>query len=129
MFDLYLISTFDSIVGGCIVLTVLGIVALATIIVCSALNANLDPEDRYDSGEIRVNNFLIKTARPILYAGIVAFVLSIFVPSSKQGYIIYGLGNTIEYVKNNDKAKMLPDKAIEALGRYLDEVGNSKDTE
>lgn len=129
MFDLYLISTFDSIVGGCVILTILGLVALITIIICSAFNTNLDPEDRYDSGHIRVNNFLIKAARPIFYVGIVAFILCIFVPNSKQGYIIYGVGNTIEYVKNNDKAKTLPDKALEALGRYLDEVGNSKDTE
>ena len=61
--------------------------------------------------------------KPFVYVGIVCLLIATFLPSSKQGYVIYGIGNTIEYLQSNDKAKELPDKAVDALSRYLDECG------
>lgn len=129
MFDLYLISIFDSLIGSCVVLTILGIVALVTMICCSACNLDLDPSSSYQMGRIKVNNFMIKWCRPAVYIGLVAFILAILIPNTKQGYFIYGISNTIEYVQNNEKAKELPDKAVEALSRYLDECGKDKNPE
>jgi hypothetical protein len=45
-----------------------------------------------------------------------------FIPSTKEGMLMYGLGGTIDYVKSNDKAKQLPDKCIDALTRYVDSI-------
>jgi hypothetical protein len=36
--------------------------------------------------------------------------------------LIYGLGTTVDYIKSNDKAKELPDKAVDALTRYIDTI-------
>jgi hypothetical protein len=40
--------------------------------------------------------------------------------------MIYGVGGTIDYIKSNDKAKKLPDKCIEALDKYLDNINKEE---
>ena len=49
---------------------------------------------------------------------------AVFTPTEKEMYAIYGIGGTIDYLKNNDKAKQLPDKCIDALMRYVDSIEN-----
>lgn len=45
----------------------------------------------------------------------IGIVISFFVPSESKLYVIYGMGNTIDYIRTNDKAKQLPDKAIDCI--------------
>lgn len=63
-----------------------------------------------------------KTSIPLL----VTLLLLVFSPSKRELYIIYGVGSTIDYIKSNDKAKQLPDKAIEALSKYLESINEEK---
>ena len=63
----------------------------------------------------------IKRANRKLIIGIVMIIISFFVPSESKLYVIYGIGNTIDYIRTNDKAKQLPDKAIDCIYKYLDE--------
>lgn len=56
----------------------------------------------------------------------VALVADILIPNRKDMLLIYGLGGTIDYVQSNDKAKQLPDKAVEALNKYLDTINEDK---
>lgn len=49
-------------------------------------------------------------------------LLGIFIPSQEQLYVIYGVGGTIEYLKENDTAKQLPDKCINALDAWVDKI-------
>lgn len=109
---LYWISTFDAIIGVSVLLCIFGVVALVSIIVCNVLNKELDETSIYDRRAIVQNNYIIKIARPFLYVGIIALFVAVFCPSTKQGFLIYGVGNTIDYFKCNDKAQQLPDKAI-----------------
>ena len=44
----------------------------------------------------------------------------VFVPTTKQALLIYGVGGTIDYVKTNPTAKQLPDKCIKALDGWVD---------
>lgn len=46
----------------------------------------------------------------------------IFIPTTKDALLIYGVGNTIEYLQGNEKARELPDKCIEALNNYIDSL-------
>lgn len=52
----------------------------------------------------------------------VSLLLSVFVPSKKELYMIYGLGNTIDYLKENPTAKQLPDKCIKAIDKWEDNL-------
>ena len=51
-----------------------------------------------------------------------AFILVLFalIPSTKQAYIIWGVGGTIEYLKNNKDAEQLPDKTLKILNKWAD---------
>jgi hypothetical protein len=51
----------------------------------------------------------------------------LFTPTTKEMYLIYGLGGTIDYIKSNDKAKKLPDKCIDALDKYIESLNKEKD--
>ena len=53
---------------------------------------------------------------------VICLILGIFIPSKKDMYIIYGVGGTIDYIQNNDKAKELPDKVINACDAYLESI-------
>lgn len=55
--------------------------------------------------------------------------IDLFLPSTKEALLVYGLGGTIEYIKSNDKAKELPDKAIEALEMCLEIVNRNQEEE
>lgn len=65
-------------------------------------------------------------AKKLLHRSFIVIAIStigiLFTPSQKQLYAIYGIGGTIDYLKNNDKAKQLPDKCIDALTRYIDSI-------
>ena len=47
-------------------------------------------------------------------------VLTIFVPSTKQALLIYGVGGTVDYIRQNPTAKQLPDKCIKVLDKWAD---------
>ena len=53
----------------------------------------------------------------------------IFTPSKGSLYMIYGLGGTIDYIKQNDTAKQLPDKVIVALDKWVDNLTIDKEKE
>lgn len=46
----------------------------------------------------------------------------IFIPTEEDMLLIYGLGGAIDYVKSNEKAKELPDKVVNALDLYFDNI-------
>lgn len=62
----------------------------------------------------------IKRANNKLIIGAILIVFSFAVPSEKKLYAIYGIGSTIDYIKSNDKAKEIPNKAIDCIYKYLD---------
>lgn len=63
-----------------------------------------------------------------IFAVVLGVVMAIFIPSKKNLLIIYGVGGTIDYVKENKDANKIPDKCIKALGKYLDdELKEDKD--
>lgn len=67
-----------------------------------------------------------ETVKKIMKCGIPMLLFSIlgliFVPTTKEALMIYGVGNTIEYLQGNEKAKELPDKCIEALNTWVDSL-------
>ncbi len=60
---------------------------------------------------------------------VVALLLTVFIPSEEKLYVIYGIGTTIDYIKENETAKQLPDKAIKALDIYLETLTNENSSQ
>ena len=64
---------------------------------------------------------IFKKAVPV---ALIASLGLIFVPSTKDMFLIYGIGGTVDFLKENPTAKQLPDKCIEALDKFMDEYMN-----
>jgi hypothetical protein len=102
------------------------IIAFGVIALVFSIGAMIFNFDRYYDDEKLIYN----TAKKLtIISSIIVFVLSIgtcFIPNTKEAYMIYGLGGTIDYIKSNEVAKQLPDKCIIALDKYLEDVTNKQ---
>ena len=78
-----------------------------------------------DDGHEEQRARFIKAVKLSAVLCVLAIIGKVFIPTQKELLLIYGIGGTIDYVQSSDKAKELPDKAVEALGKYLEEA--SKD--
>lgn len=56
---------------------------------------------------------------------LVGILCVIFVPTTKEALVIYGVGGTIDYVKQDTVVQKLPQKAIIALDKYLESINNN----
>lgn len=52
-------------------------------------------------------------------------LIAIFVPTTKEALLIYGVGNTVDYIKSKEKAQQLPDKCIDALDAWVESLKNN----
>lgn len=65
-------------------------------------------------------NKITKWLKGICLCTILFTLIAMFTPSKKSLYMIYGVGGTIDYLKENPTARQLPDKVITALDRWVD---------
>ena len=57
-----------------------------------------------------------------IFTFVFGIIMAIFIPSQKNLLIIYGVGGTIDYLKENKDANKIPDKCVKALDKYLDDA-------
>lgn len=62
--------------------------------------------------------------RTILIA-LISSLAYVLIPSTKEMLIIQGVGDTVEYIKNNDTAKQLPDKTLQCIDKLLEDYLNN----
>ena len=91
-------------------LSVLAMLLLAFRLVTTTL-------DGYDKPPI-----CLKLLKLSAVSALIGFLMCVFIPSTKSLLIIYGVGGTIDYVKENKVANKIPDKCIKALDKYLDDA-------
>lgn len=61
-----------------------------------------------------------KVAISFLFTTILFGSIACFTPTTKELYMIYGVGGTIDYLKENPKTQEIPDKCINAIDKWLD---------
>lgn len=109
------------------VLTTIWIIALIAIVIM--LLVLLVSEGDVIEDEDDKHTFL-KWLKRLFVCSVIALMASVFIPSTKEMILIYGVGGTIDYIKTNDTAKQLPDKCIKALDcfvdKYIDEPKKNK---
>lgn len=91
--------------------------------ICIAIILGVDIATDTDKDKIKLSRKLLKRSG---IAFIVASIMAIFTPSTKDLYAIYGIGGVIDYVQSNETAKQLPDKTIKALDKWLDELNKEE---
>lgn len=115
MNEIYWITRLDGIQAFFAICTILA--ALAIVILFINILAS-DEEDEKTKSQKWLK---------VLLCSLPFFVLTlIFIPSTKDALLIYGLGGSLDYVKGNDTAKKLPEKAVMALDRYLEELNKDE---
>lgn len=80
-----------------------------------------------DEVEAQGTRFLKKATKTSFIVGIISVFIAIFVPGEKQLYRIMGVGMAIDYIKENDVVKQLPDKCINALEAWVDSIEEDKE--
>lgn len=61
-----------------------------------------------------------------IFVTIIACLINVFIPTTNEALMIYGVGGTIDYIKSNKTAKQLPDKCIKALDKWVDNLNEEK---
>ena len=118
MSEIYWISRLDYICNLFIVLSII----FGTIVVVGGFTLVVLPRLDNDYPTI-----LKIVKRSILILGF-SLLGVIFLPNTKQAYMIWGLGGTIDYIKSNETVQKLPDKTIQCLDKFLDKYLNEEDS-
>lgn len=126
MGEIYWLTRLDSINTVSFVCMVIGIIITSVVaIIYYVTNGQVIYDDSCgrERSVIEGKGYL-KTCKGILMWSvpltIISCLLVVFVPNTKQGFLIYGVGGTIDYIKQNPTAKKLPDKCINALDKWVD---------
>lgn len=57
---------------------------------------------------------------------VISSLIFVFVPSTKEALLIWGVGSTIDYIQENETAKQLPDKCINALNDWVESLSDPR---
>lgn len=68
-----------------------------------------------------VSVFRRKCAGVIISIVAISTIALIFIPTTKEMLLIYVVGGGIEYIKDDDVVKQLPDKCVQVIDALLDE--------
>lgn len=112
MEEIYWITRLGNIQGLFIALTAISGILIAIFSIALMINMSERNSTEYQ-------NKALKRIIPVLIISILGIV---FTPTTKEALMIWGVGETIDYVKSNDTAKQLPDKCIEALDKWVDSL-------
>jgi hypothetical protein len=81
----------------------------------------------YDISDFKEQNKKILSKLKSFAIGfVIVSVITIMLPTKQDMVEIIGLGGTIDYIQNNEKAQNLPDKVVNAIDRYLETDSNKK---
>ena len=112
------------------ILVVGGILAVAALIFWVIVYLS-DPEYMPD-GEESKRRFL-KIGSKTLCISTIVFAIGLigrtFTPTTSEALVIYGVGESVEYLQNNKDAVQISDKALQALNKYLDDNLGSDEKE
>lgn len=118
MTEIYWITRLDGInLFFCILMifSLIGIIGLTTIIFLDGR----PPEEMFKK--------FAKYIKIVTISFVIGILGVTFIPTTNDVMLMYGLGTIKEYVDNNEKTKELPDKAIDALNKYLDKINDNKE--
>ena len=113
MGEIYWITRFDSINTCATVFLILSAI-VTTVFIISTIISMADGDSEK---ELNLCKKCLKISSSIL---VVCILIEVFVPTTKQALLIYGVGGTIDYIKANPVAKQLPDKCVNALDKWVD---------
>lgn len=115
MNEIYWITRLDTIQGFCIAILVIGVACifiscLRTLVAQQTTEASITNKFKW-----------VGVALTVVFLPLVMLI-----PSSRDAMLIFGIGPTIDYIQNNETAKQLPDKCINALDNWVESLNSDK---
>lgn len=124
MWELYLISRIGVIHGVFLATTVMSITAAIT---CYILSVSTDDWSGKDLCNEWEKSKLRKFANKMFIVFGFSVIVTAITPTKEEVYFIYGVGSTLDYIQSNPKAKQIPDKCIEALNQWVDNLNEKEE--
>lgn len=116
MKELYYLTRLDSLndflQAFAVIFTILSIAGFIGFVACR-LDRHFEPGDRY-------YKFWTRSFWTVVPVMILLWLGYIFVPTTKEAYMIYGIGGSIDFLKSDTTAVKLPHKVIEAIDGWMD---------
>lgn len=103
---------------------VIGVIYL-TVTLIASVAYHIDSSCDMEWNESPMRNFAKRPFRHFVISSVMLF-LSCLIPSTSQCYAIFGVGTTIEYLKDSKEAQKLPENAFKALNYYLESISEKE---
>lgn len=116
MNEIYWITRLDTVQGFCIAFLTAGIAC----IFISILRTVTSTEDITEPSVTNKFKWL-GVALTVIFLPLVMLI-----PSSRDAMLIFGIGPAIDYIQNNEAARQLPDKCIDALDNWVESLNSDK---
>lgn len=114
MNEIYWLTRLDYLIGVSIAITIVAAIlvfALGTMVI-------VDGDDELIMSSVKRKAIL----RICGIALAISTVIWVFIPSSKEAMMIWGIGQTLDYIQENESIKELPDKCVKALENWVDSL-------
>lgn len=123
MWELYFITRVGVIHG---LTSPVFILSIITAIACYIVSIAKDDYTGEDACTEWQKSKLRKFANKMFVVFGISVTINAITPTTEEAYLIYGVGSTIDYIQDNPKAKQLPDKCIDALSRWVDNLNKEE---
>ncbi len=118
MKEFYLIIMFDNIRNFSETVALISFITFVSFIIC------------YPFLEGAISDYCNIQTKKIFRSIIVTLAVSsafmVFTPTKTEMFFIMGLGGTVDYLKQNDAAKQIPDKCLLLINKWMEEKLNEE---
>lgn len=111
MKELYLLTILDGLNDFLVVLTILGGILGGVGLFAYIMYRLVEQEEHPTLKKWGITSICI---------ALFCSLANVFVPTTQQAMMIYGVGTVVDYVQTNEDIKQLPDKCVQALDMWVD---------
>ena len=118
MKEIYWIQRLDGLSVLFEIMIILGIVALVVL----GIAVFIMWMDAYDETDCEIIENMKRWLPHAIITLAVGTLGTIFVPTTNEALMIFGIGGTVDYIQDNEKLQQLPDKCVEALDLWVESL-------
>lgn len=126
MSEIYWITRLGYLHTISLIFMIIGIIACVILLICFYISNGqmiYDEAHGYTTSSQEFKEYrttCLKSLRFFIPMAIFFIISFILIPTTNEALTIYGVGGTIDYIKQNPTAKQIPDKCINALDKWVD---------